>query len=110
MRSNANDVLPIVHEFRHNSGAMHASTEQAVVPSLYTTWEVRACLPNGWTVKNDDELLGKWDASGQTWRLRLFDGADVEWTLEVKRSEIDKLGRSDALRGSMNRLYRDALG
>lgn len=110
MRSNASDALPIVADFSQNSAAMPASTEREIVPSLYTTWEVRACLPNGWALKTDDELLGQWDASGQTWSLRLFDGADMQWRLEVKRVDIEKYGRGEALRRSMNLLYRDALG
>ncbi|HKI85254.1 MAG TPA: hypothetical protein VKA53_00780 [Thermoanaerobaculia bacterium] len=89
---------------------MSATIEKEVVPSLYTLWEVLACLPNGWTLKSDDELLGAWDAPRRVWSIRLFDGADVQWTLEVKRSEIERYSRAEALRRSMDHLYRDALG
>lgn len=89
---------------------MLATTKREIVPSLYTIWEVRSCLPNGWTPKTNDELLGEWDKGRQTWHLRLFDGADVERVLVVRRSDIEKYGRGEALRRSMDHLYRDALG
>ena len=75
----------------------------------YTETEIRSFLPSGW------DLLGKprqgaWDAKKSVWRTTVLDNVDFDWPVEVKAGEASKLGRLEALRVAMDRVYRERLG
>ena len=75
----------------------------------YTETEIRSFLPSGW------DLLGKpqqgaWDAKKSVWRATVLDNVDFDWPVEVKAGEASKLGRLEALRQAMDRVYRERLG
>jgi hypothetical protein len=75
-------------------------------PLFYSPLEVSTCLPSGWLQVDG----GEWLPGKQVWRTQVRDGADQDWQLEVEPRAADKLGRSEALRSAVGRLYREALG
>ena len=75
-------------------------------PLSYTETEIRSFLPTGWNLTRDSP--GTWDPKKKVWRLRVLDGVDFDWPVEVKAGEGDN--RLDALRRAMDRVYRERLG
>ena len=74
----------------------------------YTESEIRSYLPTGWDLLGSQQ--GAWDAKKKTWRATVLDNVDFDWPVEVKAAEVTKLGRIEALRQAMDRLYRERLG
>ena len=75
-------------------------------PLSYTETEIRSFLPTGWSLAGDSP--GTWDPKKKVWRLRVIDGVDFDWPVEVKAGEGDN--RLEALRRAMDRVYRERLG
>jgi hypothetical protein len=71
----------------------------------FTVHEVVGLLPGGWSLA-DAADPGEWDDSGQRWRSRLVDGADVLRELVVEAAAIARHGRTEALRRELDRVYR----
>ena len=74
----------------------------------YTETEVRSFLPTGWALAS--ERQGSWDAKKKVWRATVLDNVDFDWPVEVTPGEASKLGRMEALRQAMDRVYRERLG
>jgi hypothetical protein len=73
----------------------------------YIPDEVKSYLPSGWSLV---ENAGRWDAKRATWTIRVLDVADQDWPVAVKAADADKLGRMQALKVAMDRVYREGLG
>ncbi len=73
----------------------------------FTRLEIESLLPGGWSLAGRN---GGWDARRRRWSVEVVDSADLEWELEVRAADVDRFGRVDALRRSVDRLYREALG
>ena len=74
----------------------------------YTETEIRSFLPTGWDLVGDRQ--GAWDTKKKLWRATVLDNVDFDWPVEVKSGEASKLGRLEALRQAMDRVYRERLG
>jgi hypothetical protein len=74
----------------------------------YTETEIRSFLPTGWALIGDRQ--GAWDAKKKVWRTTVLDNVDFDWPVEVEAGEASKLGRLEALRVAMDRVYRERLG
>lgn len=74
----------------------------------YTETEVRSFLPTGWDLAGTPE--GSWDPKKRVWRATVIDNVDFDWPVEVKAAEASSLGRIEALRRAMDRVYRERLG
>lgn len=74
----------------------------------YTETEIRSFLPTGWDLIGGAQ--GSWDPKRKTWRATVLDNVDFDWPLEVRAAEAAKLGRLEALRQALNRVYRERLG
>jgi hypothetical protein len=74
----------------------------------YTETEIRSFLPTGWDVIGSQQ--GSWDAKKKVWRATVLDNVDFDWPVEVEAGEVSKLGRLEALRQAMDRVYRERLG
>lgn len=74
----------------------------------YTETEIRSFLPTGWDLIGGAQ--GAWDPKKKTWRATVLDNVDFDWPLEVRAAEAAKLGRLEALRQALNRVYRERLG
>lgn len=77
-------------------------------PIVYTETEIRSYLPSGWGIVPG--AAGRRDARSGTWTIEVFDGADNTWKVEVDPGSAARSGRLEALRASVNRLERKALG
>lgn len=71
----------------------------------FTAREVIGLLPGGWSLADATDP-GSWDDSGRQWRTRLIDGADVERELVVESEAMGELGRTEAMRRELDRVYR----
>ena len=74
----------------------------------YTETEIRSFLPTGWDLIG--ERQGAWDAKKKVWRATVIDNVEFDWPVEVKAAEASSLGRIEALRVAMNRVFRERLG
>ena len=74
----------------------------------YTATEIRSFLPTGWNIAEDGP--GAWDAKNKVWRAMVIDNVDFDWPVEVKPDEASSLGRLEALRKAIDRVYRERLG
>ena len=74
----------------------------------YTESEIRSYLPSGWDILGDRQ--GAWDAKKKVWHATVLDNVDFDWPVEVKAAEVTKVGRMEALRLAIDRLYRERLG
>jgi hypothetical protein len=74
----------------------------------YTETEIRSFLPTGWDLIGD--ARGSWDPKKKMWRATVIDNVDFDWPIEVEAAQVAKLGRLEALRQAMDRLYRERLG
>lgn len=74
----------------------------------YTETEIRSYLPTGWNLVGTP--TGNWDAKKKVWRATLLDNVDFDWPVEVEAGEASSLGRLEALRRAIDRVYRERLG
>ncbi|HSF43094.1 MAG TPA: hypothetical protein VLT87_25060 [Thermoanaerobaculia bacterium] len=74
----------------------------------YTETEVRSFLPTGWDLIGAPG--GTWDPKKKVWTARVIDNVEFDWPLVVKGDDASKLGRLEALRLAMNKVYRERLG
>lgn len=82
---------------------------RATDPTLsYTETEIRSFLPTGWNLIGSPE--GTWDPKKKVWTARLIDNVDFDWPVTVKAGEASSLGRLEALRTAIDRVYRERLG
>lgn len=95
--------LPRRRELGQNLAAM-ADGE----PLRYTETEIRSFLPSGWNLTG--EAVGSWDAKKRVWRTMVLDNVDFDWPLVVDAADASSLGRLEALRRAMDRVYRERLG
>jgi hypothetical protein len=77
-------------------------------PLRYTETEIRSFLPTGWNLAGDP--AGSWDAKKRVWRGRVIDNVAFDWPLVVDSGDAASLGRLEALRLAMDRVYRERLG
>lgn len=77
-------------------------------PLRYTETEVRSVLPSGWNLTGDP--AGSWDAKKRIWRTTVLDNVDFDWPVAVDPAAVASLGRLEALRRAMDRVYRERLG
>ena len=77
-------------------------------PLNYHRIEVESFLPSGWSLH--EESAESKAASENAWSATLIDGVDFEWPLQVTAKEADRLGRVEALRVAIDRVYRARLG
>ncbi|HSM13455.1 MAG TPA: hypothetical protein VLA66_05250 [Thermoanaerobaculia bacterium] len=77
-------------------------------PVAYTPTEIRSYLPSGWGILSPDS--GSWDAARQRWTVEIYDGADNGWTVEVAAGDAQRDGRMEALKASIDRIWRKSLG
>jgi hypothetical protein len=77
----------------------------------YTTTEIQSVLPSGWALL-DGALPppAKKPKRPLAFTARVQDGAEVDWPLEISADAVHRLGRMEALRQAMDKLYREALG
>ncbi|HEY0514301.1 MAG TPA: hypothetical protein VGH73_20520 [Thermoanaerobaculia bacterium] len=73
----------------------------------YTETEIRSFLPTGWDLIGDRQ---GWDAKKKAWRATVIDNVDFDWPVEVTADQVGKLGRLEALRRAMDKVYRERLG
>ncbi len=74
----------------------------------YTETEIRSYLPSGWGLAGDRQ--GSWDAKKKLWRATVLDNVDFDYDVEVKPDAAGKLGRLEALRVAMDKVFRERLG
>jgi len=77
-------------------------------PLRYTETEVRSYLPTGWNLAGEPE--GRWDGKKQVWRATVIDNVEFDWPIVVGAGDAVSLGRLEALRRAMDRVYRERLG
>jgi hypothetical protein len=77
-------------------------------PLRYTEAEVRSYLPTGWDLQGEPE--GRWDAKKRVWRATVIDNVEFDWPVVVDGADAASLGRLEALRRAMDRVYRERLG
>jgi hypothetical protein len=80
----------------------------AAEPLRYTETEVRSYLPSGWSLIGDP--AGSWDPKKNVWRATVVDNVDFDWPIAVGAGDASSLGRLEALRRAMDRVYRERLG
>lgn len=73
----------------------------------YTELELRSYLPSGWGVRAGGKE--RWDPDRQVWSIEVYDSADNIWPLTVAAREASAAGRLEALKKSVDKLYRVAL-
>ncbi len=64
--------------------------------------------PSGWNLTGDP--AGSWDARKRSWRATVIDNVDFDWPLVVDAGDAASLGRLEALRRAMDRVFRERLG
>lgn len=74
----------------------------------YTETEIRSYLPSGWNLAEDG--VGSFDAKKKVWRTMVIDNVDFDWPVEVKPADATSLGRLEALRQAIDRVFRERLG
>ena len=77
-------------------------------PLRYTETEIRSFLPTGWNLAGD--AAGSWDPKKRVWRTVVLDNVDFDWPVVIDAGEAASLGRLEALRRAMDRVYRERLG
>jgi hypothetical protein len=76
-------------------------------PLHYTETEVRSYLPTGWELGRAAE---GWDSRKRLWKATLIDNVEFDWPLEVTADAASSLGRLEALRRAVDRVFRERLG
>jgi hypothetical protein len=77
-------------------------------PLTYTETEIRSFLPTGWNLAEDG--AGAWDSKKKLWRTMVIDNVDFDWPVEVLPGAASSLGRMEALRQAIDRVFRERLG
>jgi hypothetical protein len=77
-------------------------------PLHYTIDEIRSYLPTGWSIYPGQQ--GAFDAGRGRFALRVLDGAQMDWNLEVEAGAARAKGRHEALRLAFDKLFRERLG
>ncbi|MEO7795146.1 MAG: hypothetical protein ABIV06_10270 [Thermoanaerobaculia bacterium] len=73
----------------------------------FTDIELRSYLPSGWGIRPNG--VGSWDAAKSTYQIEVYDGTDNLWPLQVTAKAAAASGRLEALKASVDKLYRQAL-
>lgn len=74
----------------------------------FTEIEIRSYLPSGWGI--GPQGTGTWNAGKSTFELEVYDPAENLWPLAVTGKSAAASGRLEALKASVDKLYRQALG
>ena len=77
-------------------------------PLSYTETEIRSFLPTGWNLAESG--AGIWDSKKNVWRTMVIDNVDFDWPVEVLPDAASSLGRLEALRQAIDRVFRERLG
>lgn len=83
---------------------MTAMSEQRL---QFLAIELESVLPSGWGLLDGP---GEWNPRRASWTTEVYDLADNHWTIEVRAAEAKQLGRLEALKRAVDKLYREALG
>jgi hypothetical protein len=84
-------------------------TNQPLPSALqYTETEIRSYLPTGWDLVGNRE--GDWDPKKKVWKAMVIDNVDFDWPVRITADEAGKLGRIEALRLAIDKVYRERLG
>ena len=73
----------------------------------FTDIEIRSFLPSGWGIRPNG--AGTWDAGKRTYQIEVYDLADNLWPLRVSGKDAATHGRLEALKKSIDRLFRNAV-
>ena len=73
----------------------------------FTDIELRSYLPSGWGIQRAGS--GGWDAGKSTYEVEVYDSADNVWPLRITGKAAAAAGRLEALKASVDKLYRSAL-
>ncbi len=73
----------------------------------FTDIEIRSYLPSGWGIRPNG--AGSWDAGKSSYEIEVSDPADNLWPLRVTGKQAAASGRLEALKASVDKLYREAL-
>ncbi len=73
----------------------------------FTDVEIRSYLPSGWGIRPN--RAGVWDAGKSTYQIEVYASTDNLWPLKVTGQAAAASGRLEALRLSVDKLYRSAL-
>lgn len=73
----------------------------------FTDIEIRSYLPSGWGIRPNG--AGSWNVGKSTYQIEVYDPADNLWPLQVTGKAAAASGRLEALKASVDKLYREAL-
>ncbi len=73
----------------------------------FTDLELRSYLPSGWGIQPPG--TSTLDASKQAYEIAVHDSTDNVWPLRITGKDAAEKGRLEALRSSVDRLYKRAL-
>jgi hypothetical protein len=73
----------------------------------FTDIELRSYLPSGWGIRRAGS--GSWNAGKSTYEVEVYDSTDNVWPLRISAKEAASRGRLEALKASVDVLYRKAL-
>lgn len=73
----------------------------------FTDIEIRSYLPSGWGIRPN--RAGTWDSGKSTYEVEVYDSTDNLWPLQITGKDAAASGRLEALRLSVDKLYREAL-
>ena len=73
----------------------------------FTAIEIRSYLPSGWGIRRHD--AGTWNTAKRTYEIEVYDPADNFWPLHVTGRDAAARGRLEALKLSIDQLYRKAV-
>jgi len=73
----------------------------------FTDIELRSYLPSGWGIRRAGS--GSWNAGKSTYEVEVYDSTDNVWPLRISGKEAASRGRLEALKASVDVLYRKAL-
>jgi hypothetical protein len=89
---------------------MKTNETQEVPQSVpqYTETEIRSYLPTGWGLVGSRD--GVWDPKKKVWKATVIDNVDFDYPVKVTADEMGKLGRLEALRVAIDKVFRERLG
>jgi len=73
----------------------------------FTDVEIRSYLPSGWGIR--PHRASTWDAGNSTYQIEVYDSADNSWPLKITGKDAAASGRLEALKASVDVLYRKHL-
>jgi len=79
-------------------------------PLAYTEDEIKSFLPSGWMLAGGRDASGRWNPKNSSWQATLIDNVEFDWPVVVKSWEASSLGRIEALRRAIDKVYRERLG